>query len=126
MNNLIDKIADYKRVTQTLLNKTNEYEKWVKENIPFEFWRKFGLSRFGNSSNYEYYISVDGKIIPSVVGKLKTSFYWGNDFNCHYAYVSPEELIDWCKSLPTLIKEANDYIGSLTQAADDTLSKINL
>lgn len=126
MNDLIEKIAAYKRVTQKLIDKTKEYEEFVKANIPSEFWSKLDLKYFGNSSNGDYHIDIDGKLIPSNVIKLDSSFHWCNDFNFHYEFVSPEELISWCKELPALIKQANDYIHNLTLSAETVISEINI
>lgn len=126
MNNLIAKIADYKRVTQSLIEKANEYEIFIIANVPSAFWHKFHITQIGHSSNCKYHICIDGKLIPETTKRLGSDFYWGGDFNYHYHFVSPEELIAWCKELPALITQANDYIHNLTLSAEAVISEINL
>lgn len=126
MKNLIEKIASYERATQSLIDKTYEYEGFIKGNIPSEFWGKFGLKKFGHSQNSAYHISVNGKLIPDTVQKIDSSFYWGNDFNYHYSFVNPKELIEWCKDLPSLIIEATECIDTLTKDADNICAQISV
>lgn len=126
MNNLIEKIAAYKHATQSLIEKTKEYEAFIKNNIPFEFWKRFGLSKFGGGQFTERHISVNGKAIPGYTDKFGKSLYWAGDFNYYTEYVTGRELTDWCKQLPSLIKKANDYISTLTGDAGIVTSEINL
>lgn len=126
MNNLIENISAYERATQGLIEKTNEYEAFIKKNIPFEFWGRFGLAKFGGGQSAERHISVKGKAIPAYTDKFGKSLYWGGDFNYYTEYVTGCEFIDWCKRLPALITQANDYIHKLTQSAEKITSEINI
>lgn len=126
MNNLIEKISAYEIATQSLIEKTNEYEAFIKKNIPFEFWGRFGLAKFGGGQSAERHISVNGKAIPAYTAKFGKSLYWGGDFNYYTEYVKGRELTDWCKQLPTLIKKASDYIHNLTLSAETVTSGINI
>lgn len=126
MKNLIEKIASYKRATQTLIEKINEYEKFIKGNVPEEFWENFGIKTFGRGQFADEQISIGGSPIPSKTEKLGTGFYWGGDYNSHYYYCTGEELVDWAKELHGLVKEAEDFIESLTNKANEITESTEL
>jgi hypothetical protein len=114
MQNLIEKIAAYKNATQSLIDKTELFENFIKTEVPFELWNKFSIKQCGNGRHEEYHIKIDGKIIPGVTNKLGKGLYWCGDFNHWYDYVTGAELINWCKKLPELIKKAQETIENLT------------
>lgn len=118
MQNLIETIANYKRATQNLIEKTNDYEEFIKNNTPFELWKRFGIYKFGSGQSEGRHISISGKAIPGSTDKFGKCFYWGGDFNYYTEYVSGRELVNWCKQLPALIAEATEHIDTLIKNAD--------
>ena len=126
MNKLIDKIASYERATQSLLDKVVEYEDFIKANIPSEFWGEFGFGHFGPKQDGEHRCSADGKLIPYEVRKIASSIYWAGNYNYNYSYVTPKELINWCKGIPTLIAAATEYIDNITKEAETICEQIEI
>jgi hypothetical protein len=118
MQTLIEKIASYKLATQSLIDKTEEFEEYVKKNVPFEFWKNFDIGRCGRGQNEGSCLRISNKLIPTCTEDLGKGTYWANDFNYWYDYVTGKELIEWAKQLPELLKKAEELIANLTKEAE--------
>ncbi len=129
MEDLIKKIAAYKVATGRLISKTQEYENFVKREIPFELWEYFGLAPFGKKDR-EWQIAIwrsSGEVlIPASIEDFGKGFYYGGDYNCWYNYCTGGELIEWAKELPNLVKRAEEHVFALTQQAENLNKQISI
>lgn len=121
MKNLIEKIAEYKNATQVIINKTKELEKFIKENVPFEFWEDCSLKKFGIAQSESWHFAVYNNPIPPSPDKFSTYFYWGGDFNSRYQYCTGAEIIDWSREIPKIINQVQEAIEAMTERANDNI-----
>lgn len=124
--NLIEKIAAYKSATQKLIDKVEEYQEYIKRNVPYELWRHFGLGKFSSRQMEDWLVKIDGKYVPSTVSGFNRGKYWYGDYNYWYNAVTSKELVEWSKHLPNLMQEAILHVEKLTQNAINADNAINL
>jgi hypothetical protein len=118
MKSLIEKISRYQMAVQGLIDKLNEYETFVKENVPKELWDTFSIGKFKGNQIEDWYLKIDGKYVPNNTNGLGGGKYWYGDFNHWYDAVTGGELIEFSKNLPKLYRDAEEYIDSLSRAAE--------
>ncbi len=118
MKTLIEKIAAYRIATQSLIDNVKDFETFIKEHVPFELWKNFGIVKCGGQFA-EYHLKISGKIIPNSTKLLGKGIHWAGDYNYWYDYVTGRELIEWSKELPALTIKAESYISNLIEMAED-------
>lgn len=129
MVSALEKVAgENKRVTGSFLEKleivTESLIEIIKENDLEDNLERFDFGSFGfrlagsqhgkyihfSSLNYDYF-----KLLPTNTTNIGTDFYYHNDFNYQYEYMSREEVLEAAKILPEFIQNMITKIGNLTE-----------
>jgi len=131
--------GEQKRVTENLLEKletiTENLITIIKDHDLEDNLERFDFNYFGfrlagsQHGKYIHFVSINNdmwegfKLLPTQTHNIGSSFYYHNDFNCSYEYMSREEVLEACEVLPEFIQNMISKIQSLTDKEQKFLNQ---